>query len=180
MEGQGAMPRRPQLKEYMNSLSKILSSAVLLSVGNLAQAKPLGKKCAQSILKILEGCQQIDSLEDFTLDKKSYTFALVDCKDGENITQQYALIEKLAGDSCSLRDVDTSFIDYMFGVSSDLKSNQPLKVYEAAIKAELRHSLKRPAARADFVEKLRARDKLGELTKDQIWVLKYLENEIKK
>lgn len=180
MEGPGAMPGCPQVKEYMHSLIKILSSAIFISAGTWVQAKPLATKCAQSVLKILDGCQKIDSLEEFTVEKKSYVVAHLACQEGENLTEQYALIEKIAGDQCTLRDVDTSFIDYMFGVSSDLKSNQPLKAYEAAIKAELRHSLENRAARVDYVAKLRARDKLGELTKDQLWVLKYLENEIKK
>ena len=150
------------------------------TVAGATGVKALPAACEKKLRADAEICKKITKLEEFSVEKKSYSVALLECQEDDNETSQYALVENLGDRDCNLLDTDTSFIDYMFTVTPDMKSKVPVAVFEGAIKAELRHQLKDKSAQRDLVERYRKRQALGELTKDQVWVLKYLEGELKK
>ncbi len=164
--------------KFVNDKTKFIL-LIVLGQTSLALAEKFDAKCLKSILTEMEGCQKVENLGNFSVEKKSYSLAHIECKDEDNEIAQYALVEHIAA-NCAIRDVDTSMIDYMFGVDADLKSKSPVAVFESAIKLELAHMLKKRSDKIEFVEKLSARKKLGELTKDQEWVLDYLQGELKK
>jgi hypothetical protein len=169
------MPKSTKLIHYI-----FFGCLSLLAIAASAKAKPQDSNCLKAISSEIDGCKDAKNLKNFKIKNKSYSVYYLECSEDGNDVAQYAIAEHTAKDKCELRDVDTSFIDYMYGVDADLKSNAPVEVFQAAIKAELGHQLKDKASKQEIIEKYRKRKKLGELTKDQIWVLEYLETEVKK
>jgi len=180
METTGSLFSATKLRTIIMKLKKLSFILIGLNLSTQGLAQDLSASCKKALLAELDICPKIQKLEDFSVQKKSYSVAYVECSEDENETAQYVLLEQIDKTKCEVRDYDTSFIDYMFGVAADLKSKAPVEAFEAAIKAELRHQLKNKDEQRSRVESLRKRNAVGDLTRDQKWVLNYLEGELKK
>jgi len=151
----------------------IILSVFALMLVPLSFASSLSKDCEKQLKVKLPDCSTYRSVANISEVKNKYQLLFANCSQEDFQSSFYVLIlESSDAKSCKVVDFDTSFVGYMFEVDSSLKSNQPVSVYGKVILAELNDQIRTATHYKKYIEKLKAEQSMGSLTKDKEWVLK--------